>query len=498
MALKRFIFSDFLRAGLFAALLATLSGPVAASEYLEGTERCTIGDKRANLKALCRTVTVPVDPETPAGDTLDVSLAIIPARDRSVADDPLLFISGGPGQSALESYPAVAHAFRHVNRSRDIVLVDQRGTGSSGLLDCPTPSEALQWDDDVGALVRDAEQSAAECLASLDVDTRLYTTSVAVQDLERVREALGIDRWSIYGVSYGTRVAMHYARRFPEATRAMVLDAVVPPGVPLGPDIAAHAQRALSLILSRCENDPGCAAAFPDIESRTAAFITELEATPIELEWEDIARGTLETSRFTRASLAASLRLLSYSAHGASLIPSLLHDAIDDGHLAPLARQADLQTRTLEDSLATGMHYAVVCSEDLPFMDIEQASENARGTYLGDVPLLALAAACGVWPEGRVDADFHEPLGLSVPTLMLSGEADPVTPPDNVEQLLAASEQARHIVNAGQGHMQMPLGCMPQVVAQFIETLDTDKVIHPCLDRLRAPPFFIDANGPQP
>jgi len=249
----------------------------------------------------------------------------------------------------------------------------------------------------------------------------------------------------------------------------VVLDAVVPPGIPLGPDIAPLAQRALSLILQRCAANQACNNAFPDIESRTSDFIDRLESGAIDVEWEDIAQGSLETSRFSREDLAVTLRLLAYSAHGASLLPSLLDDAIEQDHLAPLARQAALQTRELQASLATGMHYAVVCTEDLPFMDADAAR-----------------------------ADFHALLDSDVPTLILSGEADPVTPPAYGDRLTQTLGNATHIVNEGQGHMQLPLGCVPQLFAEFVDAADGTDLSLACLDRLYPPPFFVDANGPHP
>ena len=493
----------FLSAAIRILLGLSLSGTgaLASADTTEDPlvfERCTIGDERISLKARCATIAVSADPDDSASGTFDLAVATLPARGRSSVSDPLVFIAGGPGQSAREIYPSVARAFRHANRDRDIILVDQRGTGGSGLLDCPASSDPLGDEEDLEGLAKQARETAIACLESIDVDPALYTTSVAIHDLDAVRQAMGIEQWSLYGVSYGTRVATHYARRFPESTRSLILDAVVPPGTPLGPDIAPLAQRSLSLILARCAADTSCNEAFPDIESRTFSFIEQIEAEPIDVDWEDIASGTLEQSRFTRADLAVSLRLLAYSAHGASLIPSLLHDAIENEHLAPLARQAALQTRSLETSLATGMHYAVVCTEDLPFMDTTQARAAAQSTFLGEAPLVALQAACEAWPAGRIDDDFHSELSLEIPTLVLSGEADPVTPPEYGERVVNMFENAAHIVNPGQGHMQLPLGCMPQVLAEFVQDLEAAAVSRDCLERLRPPPFFVDANGPLP
>ena len=476
---------------------------VGAADAAPAFEPCRIGTDTASVRASCADLAVPLDPDAADGPTLALAIARIGARGRAPEPDPLVFIAGGPGQSARDAYAGVAGAFAGIRRERDVLLVDQRGTGGSLALECPEDDPDVDGPDGVrvtggGAAVARAAEGARACLDALDADPTLFTTSVAVADLERVREALGIERWNLYGVSYGTRVAMHYARRHPERVRSLVLDAVVPPGTPLGADIAPHAQRALDAVFARCAGEPGCAAAFPAIADDAAALVDELADAPRTIVREDIATGRLQSEPFSREDLAATLRLLTYSAWGASILPSMLHDAIQDDHLAPLARQAAMQSRALDTTLATGMHHAVVCTEDLPFVDVDAAARAAEATYLGATAIRALAAACEPWPRGRMDADFHDPLALEVPTLILSGDADPVTPPTFGERLLAGLPNARHVVNAGQGHMQAPLGCTPRLMARFVEAADPDAPDVECLERLVPPPFFVDANGPLP
>ena len=481
-------------------------------------EPCRIGGEAASVRAACATLPVALDPDasdaSDASDGARIELAIarVEARGRAPAPDPLVFVAGGPGQSARDAYASVAGAFAEIGRTRDVLLIDQRGTGGSHPLDCPGDAEdgaddgadatdgtlALPTPSAGDDLVAEAVADARACLASLDADPALFTTSVAVTDLEAVREALGIERWNLYGVSYGTRAAMHYARRHPARVRSLILDAVVPPGTPLGADIAPHAQRALDAVFARCAAEPGCAAAFPDVARRTEALIEALADAPRTVVREDVATGRLETEPFSREDLASTLRLLTYSAWGAAILPSMLHDATVHDHLAPLARQTSMQSRALGATLATGMHRAVTCTEDLPFTDVDAAAAAAADTYLGAMPIRALAAACDAWPRGRIDDDFHDPLVLDVPALILSGDADPVTPPAFGERLLAGLPNARHVVNAGQGHMQAPLGCTPRIMARFLDAPDPDALILDCLDRLMPPPFFVDANGPLP
>ena len=520
-------------ASALAAAAACLSSSLAFAAPALANDlvfsACTIGDGTTGVPARCATLSRPLDPLEPTAGNLDIAIARLPARGRTARADPLFLIAGGPGQSALQSFPALIGAFRHANRDRDLILVDQRGTGDSGPLDCPIEeaddddgsavgngantdhaSSAMTGGSDTGSdpgpdpgpdsdPVVAAQRSAERCLEALTMDTRLFTTSVAVTDLEAVRQALELDTINLYGVSYGTRVALHYARRYPTAVRSLILDAVVPPGTPLGPDIAPVAQRALDLVLQRCLDDAACGEAFPSIDARVAALLDELQREPAQVSWEDIADGSTRRSELGRAELAVTLRLLAYSAWGAALLPSMLDDAIEAGHFAPFARQAELQGRTLADTLATGMHYSVICTEDLPFMDEASARRQARDTFLGEQPLAAQIAACERWPRGRIDADFHAPLDLDVPALILSGDADPVTPPDYGERAAGMlGDDVLHIVNTGQGHTQAGLGCTASLMARFLDAGTAAGLSLDCLTRLRPPPFFIDANGARP
>ena len=467
-------------------------------------EECSIGSGAAKLVAQCAQLTVPIDPESADAGTLDLSIARIPARRQSAHTDVFTLLAGGPGQSAIESFPAVSFAFRHIMRDRDVILIDQRGTGQSAKLSCPDDPDSLglEFDTDPQRLAT----LSAECLDSLQHNPRLFTTSVAVQDLELVRKALGVSQWNLYGISYGTRVAMHYLRRFPEAVRTMSLDAVVPPTIALGPDIGALAQRTLDLIFERCSDDTGCDQAFGDLRQPTRQLIEDLKRTPRTVEFEDVATGKLSSMQFTHQHLALTLRLLTYSSQTAAILPSMLHDAIANDNFAPLARQARLQTQSLGDSLATGMHHSIVCTEDVPFIVAALADPSVNNSsdagveysYMGNTIVDSLIASCSQWPAGRIDDDFKLALESSIPTLILSGEADPITPPAYGDTVASSLENATHLVNPDQGHMQAPFGCMPVLLAQFVESANTEELDTRCLERVRALPFFVDANGPLP
>ena len=462
-------------------------------------EDCKIGIAPQQLNAKCTKLTVPLNPKEPNAGTIDLSIAKLEARRFSGHQDALTFLAGGPGQSAIETFPSVAFAFRHIQADRDVILIDQRGTGDSQRLDCQNEDKNTTLDSPVHA-PDDPEQIAAEaadCLAELPADPAFFTTSVAVQDLELVRERLGVSQWNLYGISYGTRVAAHYARRYPESVRSMIVDAVVPPQIALGPDIASLAQDTLTDIFTRCEADAGCNDAIGNLTNATIELVNELKQTPRTIVFEDIATGESTTREFTHHDLALTLRLMSYSAQTAAILPSMLFQAIENNNLAPLARQANRLGNSLSASLASGMHHAIVCTEDVPFFETAGQTPT-EPSYLGADVVGAISATCEQWPAGVIDDDFKAPLTTDTPSLILSGAADPITPPAYGDMLANTLTNAKHIVNPAQGHMQAPLGCVPILMAQFVETVQPDELDTHCLERLRPTAFFVDANGPLP
>jgi len=450
-----------------------------------------------SLKAECATLEVP---ENPSGEGRRITLSIVrdPAISERKAPDPLFILAGGPGMGAQEMYAGAASAFGRISRDRDIILVDQRGTGRSTPLNCDLDPDGELLD---GRETKPEEIDAAArvCLDKLRAkhDVRQYTTSVAVRDLETVRQALGYPSINLYGISYGTRVAQHYLRRHPDRVRSVILDGVVPPGLALGPAIATDAEAALARIFKRCTAQPACRSAFGDPTATYRSLLAQLRAAPREVRLPDPRTGEPRTLRFGHRHLAAVLRLSSYSAAQASLLPIALHEAATKDNFTPLASSLLMLHGSLEGSIAAGMHYSVVCSEDIPFVgDVDRARLGT--TYMGTEMIDTLQRVCASWPRGPVDADFREPLSTAVPVLLLSGADDPVTPPSYGEAALRGLADARHVVLADAGHGQLGAPCMDKVLRDFIDTAQPSKLDLKCLDKRSTAPFFTSLAGPPP
>jgi pimeloyl-ACP methyl ester carboxylesterase len=448
------------------------------------------------LSAECGTLEVPENPDARNGRKIGLRVARVPAVNRRKSPDPLFILAGGPGMAATTMYAGTAAAFLRIQRNRDIVLVDQRGTGESNLLNCPFDDDAL-----MRASPAEIQAEAQRCLASLRTraDVQFYTTSVAVRDLDRVREALGYERINLYGGSYGTRVAEHYLRRFPERTRAIILDGVVAPEQALGPRMALDAESALRNVLTRCAQDPGCAQQFGDPVSTYRQLLESLRTKPVPVDFTDPTTGQRTTLQFGLLQFATVLRLSTYTSEQAAVLPLVLHSASSSGNYAPLAGQFMLMLRNYGDALAYGMHNSVVCTEDVPFYtpaDIDRA--RLAQTFIGASQVDALQSLCSGWPRGPLDPDLHAPLNSSVPVLLLSGGNDPATPKEGAEQARAGLKHSLHIVLEGLGHGQLGAPCMDRVMAQFIDRASVDGLDVSCTKAAKPMPFFLSPAGPSP
>lgn len=483
--------------GIATAWLAASCAYAASPPALLNLTDCRIEHPQqvGSIAARCGALEVAEDPAKPTEQRIQLKVAVVPALNLRGPADPLFVLAGGPGQAASEFYVATAGAFARIQRERDIVLVDQRGTGGSNALDCEFPE-----DEELADMTPQQIRAHAEsCLASLKSDPRLYTTSVAVRDLDAVRAALGYERINLYGVSYGTRVAQHYLRRFPERTRAVILDGVVPPDVALVADGALQAQRALDLIFARCRAEATCHDAFRDPAASFADLRAALERTPATVTMADPVTGVVHSETIRAVHLQAATRFLSYSPDRAALLPLLLHEGAVRHNLAPLAAQAEILTTHYADAVSYGMHNAVVCTEDAPLLDSAAIDRAALArTYLGTVQLDGLIEVCKAWPHGVIDPDFHQPLQSPVPVMLLSGTADPVTPPSYGERARAGLTQSVHVVLEGQGHGQLGTGCVPRLLANFVERGATQGLDVTCTRSILPAPFFVSFAGPPP
>ena len=477
------------------ALAAALASSPAAARTLGSLEftPCELSQPGtgATSRAECAVLEVPEDPAKPDGRKLSLKVGLVASRAAEPQPDPVIFFAGGPGQSATESYAGMAGAFARLRDKRHLIFVDQRGTGGSHRLACRFPEDLS------ASLATDPAtqtQLAKDCLATLDADVAMYTTTVAAGDIEALRQAIGAPKLNLYGGSYGTRMAQEYARQHPEAVRSLILDGVVPPELALGSEHSINLEAALKAILGRCAEQPACAKAFGDPYRRLYALRDQARAAPVPVSLRDPLTHQPRDLALDESAVAVIARLFAYGPETAALMPLLVDEALK-GRPESLVAQAALVYDSLSGMINHGMQLSVICAEDAARLG--NRDEDAD-LILGNAIVGVTLNQCAVWPKGPVSKDFNQPLKTDTPVLLLSGEFDPVTPPRYGEQVLASLSKARHLVGKGQGHILLPRGCTPRLAAEFVDKLDPEGLDASCLDALGATPFFINYNGAEP
>ena len=456
--------------------------------------RISVNPGSPGIAARCGTFERPLNPMDESAGTIDLKVAVIPALSLEPATDPFVPVAGGPGQSTIQFYAGWTAAFERIRQDRDILLLDQRGTGESAPMTCELDEDAIDGKYSAEQTLR----LTRECLDLLPHDPRFFTTSVAVQDLEALRVALGYGRLNLYGASYGTRVAQHFARRYPDSTRTVILDGVVAPQIPLGPEIATESQRAIDRVFERCARDASCNERFPDLRSDFAALRDTLSVAPVAVELMHPVTAKQESVEFGDQQLAAAIRLLLYDPQTVALLPLVISEAAN-GNYTPLAAQFHMLAASLAESLSIGMHNAVMCTEDAPFIDWDNLDHDAiHASYMGPLQLDAIKTMCSVWPAGVLDEDLREPLATDVPVLLLSGGADPITPARYAKMAAVDLRAAWLLTGEDQGHGLAPVGCMPRVIGEFVEAATFADGAADCLADAFVMPFFIDFSGPAP
>jgi pimeloyl-ACP methyl ester carboxylesterase len=470
-----------------AALLAALA---SAAPDVRAAEPKACRLRGVEHGALCGSVQRPLDPAQPQGTKIEVHYAVLPALARNKKPDPLFFFAGGPGQSALDIAPQVASMLGRFSNRRDIVLVDQRGTGKSAPLKCEADDSTRPLAEQFDPARQRARQ--AQCFEQLKAlphgDLRFYTTTIAMADADAVRASLGAERINLVGGSYGTRAALEYQRQFPQRVRRVVIDGVAPPDMVLPASASSDNQAALDALFAACEKEPACAAREPQLAQRWRTLLASL---PRQATLVNPLSGRSESVQLTRDLLLGLVRGPLYAPVLAAPLPAAMGEATR-GRFEPLAALAMALSggrRGLQ--LAGGMHFAVVCAEDFPRL---AQSADKPGADFGDAFADVYRDACPRLPRAEVPAAFYTLPRAPAATLVLSGGLDPVTPPRHGGRVATAlGAKARHVVVPNAGHGVMGIGCMRDVLYRFVDAPTDEealKVDAACVTSIPRPPMF--------
>jgi pimeloyl-ACP methyl ester carboxylesterase len=453
-------------------------------------EPCRTSD--ANIEGLCGKYDVYENRKSQTGRKIALNIMVLPAVSEKPAPDPWIAIAGGPGQSSVEAYPPAGYTTR-IRQQRDVVLVDQRGTGKSNPLPCELRDPKVAQEI-IGESM--APEKVRACRAELEkkADLALYTTSIAADDLDEVRQAMGFSQINIFGGSYGTRAALVYLRMHGDHVRTIALEGVAPPEYRIPLAFPKTTQHSIDQLIARCAADAACNKDFPDLKKEFQAIVDKLEKSPAHFEVQNGSAGT-QSIILTRGMFVAALRPLLYIPQIVSEFPYMIHRAYQDdwsiyGASVLFVRNA------IDKQIDRGMFLSVICAEDIPGTTEAMIRRETADTYLGDFQVRMFQTACHEWVRGAIPKDYYAPLRSAVPVLLISGALDPATPPEASAQAAKDLSNSRVVV-VKEGTHGTGSPCIDGLVSDFVTQGSPAALDASCADQIHFPPFITQAQVDQ-
>jgi pimeloyl-ACP methyl ester carboxylesterase len=458
-----------------AATEAAQKGPASATVL----KPCNLPE--LSRPAKCGVFELPENPSRPQGRRLAINVAVVPAASGKALADPIVMLMGGPGEDAISAAAYFAKRSGQLLHERDLVLVDQRGTGRSATLQCDLYSadEAaanLQDFFPLAAVRRCAQQSRARA------DLSQYTYAHLAHDLEHIRRALGYGQLNLYSASYGTRAAQVYLRIYPQSVRTVYFGSVVPIDVTIPLPMAKAAQEAMEKTLDACAADAECHAAFPNLPAELREVLARLDSG-VKVS----APGNTGAVPLTRGRVAEFLRAKLYGAAGAATVPWLIHQA-HGGNWTPIVEGILSGARQRDSEISFGLFFSIACNEDVAFIREEDVVAQTHGTFVGDYRVRQQQAACKEWPKGSLEAGYREPVRSSVPALFSSGDSDPAAPLWFTDRVAANFPNRSEVLMRNQGHTEWS-DCLSQVYERLVRSGKVGGLDSSSCDPVPRPPF---------
>jgi pimeloyl-ACP methyl ester carboxylesterase len=453
-------------------------------------EPCRTAD--GNTEGLCGKYEVFENRKSQNGRKIPLNIMVLPALSDKPPADPWFAIAGGPGQSSVEAYPLAGFTAK-VRQQRDVVLVDQRGTGKSNPLPCEVRDPKIAQEVIGESLVLEKVRA---CRTELEknADLTLYTTSIAADDLDEVRQAMGYDKINIFGGSYGTRAALVYLRLHGDHVRTITLEAVAPPQYRIPLAFPKTTQASVDQLIARCAADTACNKDFPDLKKEFQAIVDKLDKSPARFDVNNGAAGT-QSVTLSRGMFVAALRPLLYIPGLISQFPYMIHRAYQNDW-SIYAGSVLLVRNAIDKQVDRGMSLSVICAEDVPGTTEAMIRRDTAGTYLGDFQVRMYQKACSEWVRGAVPKDFYAPIRSAVPALLISGALDPATPPEASAQAAKDLSNSRVVV-VKEGTHGTGSPCIDGLIAEFVAQGFAAALDVSCADQIHLPPFITQAQVDQ-
>ena len=436
--------------------------------------------------ALCVKYEVFENRQSRSGRHITLNIILLPATNPKPAPDPLFYLAGGPGGAA--TVYASEKFMIGLRRNRDVVLVDQRGTGESNPLNCAPLGSRNDMRGYFGEPF--AIDRIRECRAALEkvADLTQYTTSIAMDDLDEVRAALGYDRVNMYGGSYGSTTSLVYLRQHGDHVRAVAIFGVAPPAAKIPLSFAKGVQDSMNRLFADCAADVECHTAYPDLSNEFTRILALFDHGAVEVNAPNVYTGTTQKVLVTRDAFVDAIRQLLYVPAAAAALPALIHRGAS-GDLAGIIGTAFQVVSQIDARIARGMQLSVICSEDTPFITEDEIKSTSANSFYGDARVRPTMKACAEWPRAQVPASFLDPVKSDVPVLLVAGSLDPVTPPWLAQIVATTLPRSRLIVIPNATHNSYE--CVEDLIAGFIDKGTTEGLDVSCTEKIRRPPFTI-------
>lgn len=435
----------------------------------------------------CAKYEVYEDRSSRTGRRVSLNIVVVPALSPTPASDPVFWLHGGPGAAATQTAPAAAQGgfLGKLRENRDLVFVDQRGTGQSNPLVCDIGDDPTNLQQFVGPLF--PADKVRQCREKLEQTSNLalYTTPIAMDDLDEVRAALGYDKINLVAASYGTIAALVYMRQHSDHLRSVFLLGVANTNIRQPLPFAAGAQQAMELLFRDCAADKACRDSFPNLKMEFAAVLARFDRGPVTAKLLNLTTRQEQEVSIARGNFVERIRLLLYTTTFARFIPLIIHQAFAGNYLPFETLAVRYNPGSI---LARGMYMTVTCSESVPFINRQDIVNQTRGTFVGDYRVRVHIAACKEWPVGSVPRSYIDPVKSDIPVLMISGELDASTPPWLGKEALKTLPNGRQVSIRYYGH-QVDSPCIWHVLEDFVSRGSAKDVDTNCTREIRRPPF---------
>jgi len=457
-------------------LVSTLS--LSAQEAVEATQ-CF--EEPYGFHTICGYVTLPQDYDNPDNGTVQIYYAQIKSSAENPHPDPLVYLVGGPGSSGTQLLQSSFRSYlRPFAADRDVIVIDQRGTGlSNPTLFCREAvfrlSDILQSTSDTHAeVVLDILTDCQNRLDSQDIQLETFHSQNNARDILNVMLSLGYEEWNLVGVSYGSRLALTMMRDHPERLRSVILDSVYPLESDLYIDVYYHGERALNVLFDACQQDELCNANYPDLETVFYNLYNRLNETPIVTEFRPPRYETLQI-QISGYRLYDWVFSWLYSVNSITSIPRLIYE-LDAGEISNIVRVGTLYESSLT-SISLGMHYSVQCQEEFisdtvrDYASVVEDFPHLQGYLSYPVEgATTVSQLCALWQAQARDDVANQPVNSDVPALLLSGNFDPITPPPYADMVDATLDQSYNYVLPHIGHgVLRSEQCAVQIALAFID-----------------------------